>query len=148
MKSTEPYLFSLEESSTPMWVVETQAWEYIEPKSVEVIDVNNAALRFFGCSREEFQRVKLREIFSPELEANLLDCLRRKKPQGKEGIGSGEIWRFRRKDGKWLSGEISLNPARMQDRKIFMVIWNEQNRARLRGMLDVTDDGMIGVGKE
>jgi two-component system, LuxR family, sensor kinase FixL len=136
MKLSEEYLVGIEESSKPMWVVET--------KSAEVIAVNKAALDYFGCSRKQFSPVILRQIFSPEFKGNLQNCLGKKSKR----MGRGEIWRFKGNDGKWLSGEITLNPARAREGNVKLMTWHEQNEGRMRGLLDVTDDGIVEVGRE
>ena len=78
----------------PMWVYDCETLRFVS--------VNDAAVRTYGFSREEFLTMTLLDIRPPEEAPTLLDCVN----QVHLGLSSAGIWRHRKKDGGTLFVEI------------------------------------------
>ncbi|MBI2397842.1 MAG: EAL domain-containing protein [Xanthomonadales bacterium] len=87
-------LFDL--SPVPMWV--------IEPQSTRVLDVNSAALRQYGYSREEFLALSLLDLRPPSEHARFLEHYA-KHGASADQVNAG-VWTHRRKDGSELDAEV------------------------------------------
>jgi two-component system, cell cycle sensor histidine kinase and response regulator CckA len=70
----------------PMWVYDSKTFEFLA--------VNDAAVRQYGWSREEFLSMTILEIRPSEDVSSLLDHVRRETGSPLPGV-----WRHRRKDG-------------------------------------------------
>ena len=79
---------------SPMWVYEHDTLRFL--------DVNDAAVRAYGFSREEFLQMTLRDIRFPED----VPALEHHLSQHHSGVNAGGIWRHRRKNGTLLFVEI------------------------------------------
>jgi diguanylate cyclase (GGDEF)-like protein/PAS domain S-box-containing protein len=93
----EEYRQLFEWSPQPMWVY--------HPDTFAIVDVNEAALRQYGYTREEFLRLTLLDLRPPSERAAMLafhEQLRRDKPAQ---LNAG-IWRHCRKDGSELDVDI------------------------------------------
>ncbi|MBB5886476.1 MULTISPECIES: bifunctional diguanylate cyclase/phosphodiesterase [unclassified Xanthomonas] len=75
----------------PYWVFAVDSLRFLE--------VNQAAVRQYGYSREEFLAMELRDLRPPEDAERLLQDVR--KPR--EGFDVPSVWTHRRKDGSLLS---------------------------------------------
>jgi len=81
----------------------------------EVLEVNDAAVQQYGYCRDEFLRMKITQIATPE-EVNGLRRLR----QDRHTQGTGEQWKHRTRDGHTIDVEIyfhslkyGIHPARL-----------------------------------
>lgn len=70
-----------------MWV--------FDPETLSFLAVNDAAVRHYGYTREEFLSMTLRDIRPPEEIPRLLDA----HSKTKKKLGAVGIWRHRKKDG-------------------------------------------------
>jgi PAS domain S-box-containing protein len=94
----------------PMWVYETS--------SLAFIDVNDAACKHYGYSREEFLRMKITDIRPPE------DILKLQEYLQKQTSGfrfSGE-WRHRAKDGQIIEVESSAHTIEYLGKQAVLVV--------------------------
>ena len=71
--------------------------------SLAFITVNEAAVRHYGYSKEEFMRMTLRDVATPEDLAAILDKQARMAPD----TGVSGVWRHRTKSGKLAVMEVS-----------------------------------------
>ncbi len=78
----------------PMWVYDCATLRFVS--------VNDAAVRSYGFSREEFLGMTLLDIRPPEQKATLIDSMK----QTALGFKAGGVWQHRRKDGSSLLADI------------------------------------------
>jgi len=115
----------------PMWVYDV--------KTLRFLDVNRAAVRQYGYSREEFLRMTIKDIRPPEDVPALLALVARLT----HGVNRVGIWRHRRKDGTLFSVEITSHTLTFRGRLAEVVlaqdvterIQAEQTSALLQQML-------------
>ena len=77
-------------------------WVY-DSKTLEFLEVNNAAVHYYGYSRQEFLSMTIKDIRPPENIPALLRSLEDESP----GLQSGEAWIHRKKDGTLIDIEIN-----------------------------------------
>jgi len=114
-RSEQRYRSHFEASPQPMWVFDLDTLAFLE--------VNEAAVRQYGYSREEFLAMTIADIRPPEDVPRLMDQLRRSGELATGGVAARHI----RKDGRLVHVEIS---GQSQD-------WNGR-RGRAVAMVDVT----------
>src|SRR5271165_3072416 len=78
-----------------------------DAKSLQFLAVNDAALRHYGFTRDEFLKMTLAEIALPEEIPAFLDKLARPDPK----TARAGIWRHRKKDGRLCEMEITSHPV-------------------------------------
>ena len=93
-KSEEQYRMLFEGNAIPMWVYDRKTLGYLA--------VNEAAIKQYGYTKEEFLKMRLVDLRSDEDVPALLKEVTREKPT----IQNLGIWRHRRKNGTVLSVEI------------------------------------------
>ena len=80
-----------EASPMPMWVYDAETLAFLA--------VNDAAVRHYGYSREEFLAMRITDIRPPEdVPAMLADV----KARGGPGLAAPKVWRHLRKDGSLI----------------------------------------------
>jgi len=99
--SERQYRLLFQSNPNPMWVfdLETQAF----------LEVNEAAIQYYGYSRAEFLKMKIGDIRPPEKNG-----IRRPLPV--PDTGRGLIWRHRKKNGTLIDVEVIWSPMAFQDR--------------------------------
>lgn len=96
-ESEERYKYLFENSPIPMWAYDVETLQFIM--------VNEAAVKHYGYSKEEFLSMKLMDIRPQEDVIALTE-------QGKstsEELDSAEVWRHLKKDGSIIFVEIILH---------------------------------------
>jgi two-component system, cell cycle sensor histidine kinase and response regulator CckA len=93
--SEEKYKLLFDANPNPMWVY--------APGTLAFLAVNQAAVRRYGYSRDEFLAMTIKEIRAPEDVPVLLEQL---KGPLEEVSRSDGLWRHRKKDGSTLDMEI------------------------------------------
>ena len=78
----------------PMWIYDCETLRFIA--------VNEAAMRTYGFSQEEFLGMTLLDIRPPEEAPSLLNVV----SEQRNGLSKPGIWRHRRKDGSLLFAEV------------------------------------------
>jgi len=104
------YQLLFENNPEPMWVFDEETLAFLE--------VNNAACRHYGYSREEFLGMTIREIRPPEDLARLMEALAR-EPRGPNDSG---VWKHRRKDGTIIDVEVVSHPLPFLGRPAQLVL--------------------------
>jgi len=93
--SETQYRLLFHSNPNPMWVFDLESLKFLE--------VNEAAIRQYGYSREEFLGLIFTDVRAPE-----------KNDQHKKVVTEttehGVIWRHRRKDGSFLDAEVVWSP--------------------------------------
>jgi PAS domain S-box-containing protein len=118
--SEERYRLLFESSPQPMWVYDNTSTAFLA--------VNEAAVREYGYSREEFLAMRITDIRPAEDVARLLDVLK----GDREGpvYGSGP-WRHRKRNGEIIEVEVSSHSVPFIARDARLVIVSdvtERNR--------------------
>lgn len=94
----------------PVWV--------FDPESLDFIEVNDAAVRHYGYSRDEFLRMKTSQIHTPEEDRRWMQA----QPSfNSAGLYSGP-WKHQTKDGRILDVEIGAHGFGFQGRKAVLVV--------------------------
>ncbi|MBI5688807.1 MAG: PAS domain S-box protein [Verrucomicrobia bacterium] len=107
----------------PMWVIDRE--------SLRFLAVNDAAIRLYGYSRDEFLQLTTLEIRPPEERERLRQSL----GQGVKGYTFDGIWRHLRKDGQEILVEVSshgLTWGGREARSVLVVDVTERERAQAR----------------
>jgi PAS domain S-box-containing protein len=116
-QSEERYRLLFDSNPQPMWVHD---WE-----TLAFLNVNEAAIRKYGYSREEFMRMTLRDMRPPEDVASLIDHL----AHIGEGVDHLEV-RHRRKDGSLFDVEIVSHFLVYEGRKARLALANDITERR------------------
>ncbi|HLZ11033.1 MAG TPA: PAS domain S-box protein [Candidatus Acidoferrum sp.] len=92
-------------------------WAY-DLDSLAILDVNAAAVRHYGYSREEFLTLKITDIRPPEEIPALIEDLA-KAPEGEEDSGP---WKHKKKSGEIIDVDIKSYPLRFAGKKARLVV--------------------------
>ncbi|GAB2181907.1 hypothetical protein DLREEDagrD3_21300 [Denitratisoma sp. agr-D3] len=108
--SEERYHRMFAQSPLPAWVFDTE--------NHKILAVNEAAIRHYGYSREEWQRLTLHDLRPPDLAPHPEDA----QLQLAKCINPGGIWRHVRKDGTLMDMEIATHTLDFEGHPACMVI--------------------------
>jgi PAS domain S-box-containing protein len=108
--SAERYRFLFENNPFPMCLYDRQTLRYLQ--------VNDAAVRQYGYSREEFATMTIADLRPPEDHAAVRSAVARLAP-GVENFG---FWRHRRKDGTLIDVEITVHTMTLDGRAVVMAM--------------------------
>ncbi|HUZ05877.1 MAG TPA: PAS domain S-box protein, partial [Candidatus Paceibacterota bacterium] len=99
--SEKQYRLLFQDNPNPMWVFDLESLAFLE--------VNTAAIRHYGYSREEFLRMKISDIQEPE---------KKNRPENAvaDVAGRGLVWRHRKKSGALVEAEVVWTPMAFQGR--------------------------------
>ena len=108
--SEERYHLLFESNPHPVWVYDLE--------SLAIVDVNRAAIKNYGYSRQEFLTLTIKDIRPFEDVPALLESV------ASSGTASDEngIWRHRKKDGTLIDVEISSHPLLYGGRDARLVV--------------------------
>src|SRR5215469_944363 len=110
---TEGYYQLLFESSPlPMWVYDLD--------SLRFLAVNEAAIRHYGWSREEFLELTIMQIRPPEEAAKVRAIL-----PGLPRAQDARTWHHRKKDGTVIAVEVSSHDFVFDGRRARLVLAND-----------------------
>jgi two-component system, cell cycle sensor histidine kinase and response regulator CckA len=133
-RSEERYRLLFEQNPMAMWVYDVETLAFLA--------VNEAAVRRYGYSREEFLAMTIADIRPPEEIPALVADIR-------QGAGSPtpRVWRHRRKDGSLLDVEITAGRIVFQGRDAALVMANDvSERRRLEDRLSEAEK-MEAIGR-
>jgi PAS domain S-box-containing protein len=97
-QSEERYRLLFDSNPHPVWVYDLQTFA--------ILDVNQAAARSYGYSREEFLSLTIKDIRPPEDVPALLEDARKALREAQ----TTSIWKHRKKDGTQIDVEITSHP--------------------------------------
>jgi two-component system cell cycle sensor histidine kinase/response regulator CckA len=127
-EGTERYRAMFDDNPMPMWIYDRETLGFVV--------VNDAAIRQYGYSREEFANMTLADIRPPEDIPALLENVAR-APRFDEG----KIWQHRTKDGTLLHVEIRAHAFAISQRPVRLVLANDvSERVRAEEALRKTED--------
>ncbi|HUF80989.1 MAG TPA: diguanylate cyclase, partial [Burkholderiales bacterium] len=121
--SERRYRYMFEANPLPMWIRD-------EP-TMDILAVNEAAIRSYGYSREEFLGLKATDLHVPDELAGYLQAVRGRDP----AHTFTSQWRHRRKDGTVIDAETISYPFDFDGRVARLVVVNdvtERHRAERR----------------
>jgi PAS domain S-box-containing protein len=134
--SEERYRLLFVNSPLPMWVYDAQTLSFLA--------VNDAAVRHYGYTRQEFLTMTIKDIRPPEdVEAVLASI------QGAGGPGSPMpgVWRHRKKDGTLIDVEITAGRVQFEGRQAALVLSHDvTERRRLEERLSQAEK-MEAIGR-
>ncbi|MBI4375817.1 MAG: PAS domain S-box protein [Elusimicrobia bacterium] len=93
-KKEQSYRLLFEANPNPMWVVDRRTLRFLA--------VNEAAVRHYGYSREEFLSMRLQDIRPPEDIPSLMAA----RPSTRTGLFFAGTWRHQKKDGRVIDVEV------------------------------------------
>ena len=122
----EPYHLLFEFTPLPLMLFDVD--------SLCFVDINHAAVRHYGYSREEFLGMTMLDLRPYEDVPAFLDFLRAVKEM--EGSTSG-VWRHRKKNGNLIDVEVTWHPLQFNGRKAILALTEDitarkQNNEKLR----------------
>jgi PAS domain S-box-containing protein len=112
-RSEARYRLIFASNPLPMWVYDLE--------SLRFLDVNEAAVRQYGYSREEFLHMTIEEIRLPEEIASLHEALKMPSP----GIDNAGIWKHRKRDGTIIDAEITSHIILFEEKRAEIVMAND-----------------------
>ncbi|HUR11941.1 MAG TPA: PAS domain S-box protein [Flavitalea sp.] len=111
-ESEEKYRILFYMNPQPMWIYDI--------KSLDFLEVNEAAIRNYGYSKEEFLTMKITDIRPDTDVKKLYDQLDMLKLNGK--IIRDSVWGHRKKNGKVIMVEIKSNTIEYNNREAKLVL--------------------------
>ena len=94
-ESEESYRLLFENNPNPMWVYDLETLAFLA--------VNNAAIRHYGYTREEFLAMTIKDIRRAEHVPLLLEEVKRVS----QGLSAAGVWTHRKRDGSLIDVEIT-----------------------------------------
>ncbi len=94
----------------PMWIYDI--------KSLEFLEVNNAAISKYGYSRRQFMSMTIKDIRPKEDIPNLIQNVKSKRPK----LQYSGIWRHKLKNGNIIYVDIVSHEINYKDRKAVLVM--------------------------
>lgn len=111
-RGEDRYRAMFDNSPLPMWTYDRETLAFVT--------VNDAAVRHYGYSRQEFLSMTLADIRpTDEVEALHADV------RSAKGISERQIWRHRKKDGSLISVEVRANDLVLDGRQLRLVLIND-----------------------
>ncbi len=117
-ESEEQYRLLFENNPLPMWISER--------KSLRFVNVNNAAIKHYGYSKDEFLKMSLLDIRPPENKVEMIDYLSSKgdNPSASNIYFSG-VWKHIRKDGSIIDVEVNRGKMLVNNSQYNLSIIND-----------------------
>ena len=122
-ESEEQYRLLFDRNPHPMWVVDNITQGFLA--------VNEAAIRHYGYSREEFARMTVLDIRPPEevtLLLGYLDEAARREPTPDPQMAG--VWTHRKKDGTLIEVNVTWSLIDLQGREARLVLAEDVTEAR------------------
>jgi PAS domain S-box-containing protein len=109
-RSEERYRDLFERGPLPMWAFDVD--------TMQILEVNTAALRHYGYSREEFLSMTIADLRPSEDVPQLVQML-------KHGANNPRIWRHKKRDGSIILVEVTAHSVPAPDRRTVLVLAND-----------------------
>ncbi|MEO6810168.1 MAG: PAS domain S-box protein, partial [Isosphaeraceae bacterium] len=120
------YRLLFESNPHPIWVFDVETFAFLA--------VNEAAVRHYGYSREEFLASTIAMIRPPEDVSRVVGLIR---DCGSRDYNSSDVWRHYRKDGRILDVEVTSRSITFQGRPARVVLANDvTERCRAEELLN------------
>jgi two-component system cell cycle sensor histidine kinase/response regulator CckA len=131
----ERYRLLFEQHPIPMWVYDAESLRFLE--------VNDAAVRHYGYSREEFLAMTIAEIRPVEEVRALLANLEREGP----GSPIPRTWQHRKKDGTVIDVEITAGRVEFEGRDAALILAHDVSERRRMEQRLVEAEKMEAIGR-
>lgn len=132
--SRQRYRLLFQSNPHPMWV--------FDQETLSFLDVNAAAIQFYGYAREEFLAMTIADIRPPEDLPRLLDSL----SGVTEGLERAGVWRHCKKDGTLIYVEITSHTLTFSGRRAEVVLANDvTERLRSEEALRQSEEKYRGI---
>ncbi|MDE3057825.1 MAG: PAS domain S-box protein [Bacteroidota bacterium] len=115
--SEEQYRHLFLDNPHPMWVYDMETFAFLA--------VNDAAVRHYGYSREEFLSMTIKNIRPSEDVPKLVESVRQS-----DGYKQSGIWRHRKKDGTLIDVEITSHTSVFAGKRADVVLINDVTERR------------------
>jgi len=115
-RAEQQYRYLFQNNPNPMWVYDLETLAFLE--------VNEAAIKHYGYTRDEFLSMTLKDIRPDEDIPKLLENIQ----TSKDSFQKSNCWRHKKKDGTIIEVEITSHS----------IIWNEKP-ARVVSVNDITE---------
>ena len=126
-----------EDSPLPMWVFDRETLGFLA--------VNEAAIRHYGFSRQEFLGMTAKDIRPPEAVPRFLESL---SDLGRE-LERSANWQHLKKDGRVIDVEITTNPIDFNGRPAELVLANDvTDRIRVQEALRNKNDELVAMTQQ
>jgi two-component system, cell cycle sensor histidine kinase and response regulator CckA len=135
LSSDTGYRILFEASPLPTWVYDAETLEFLA--------VNDAAVRHYGWSREQFLTMKITEIRP----ASEVDALLQGIRGGSVGSHRPETWRHRLRDGTVIDVEISAGKIFFEGRDAALVVARDVTERRRMQERLASAEKMEAVGR-
>jgi PAS domain S-box-containing protein len=112
-ESEERYRLLFEANPHPMWVYDLETLRFLA--------VNEAAVRHYGYTREEFFTMTIKDIRPAEDVPALLENVTHRRG----GLDEAGVWRHRTKDGRIIAVEITSHELLFAGRRAEVVLAND-----------------------
>jgi PAS domain S-box-containing protein len=117
-RSEQRYRLLFDSNPQPMWVFDLETLRFLE--------VNEAAVRHYGYSREDFLSMTIKDIRPAEDVPAFFDYILQRATQHEEA----GVWRHRKKDGTIIEVEITAHGLTFNDRPAQIVLANDVTERR------------------
>ena len=112
IKTEKKYRNLFDHNPIPMWVM--------EEGSLRFMDVNNAAIRHYGYTRDEFRNMTVLDIRTASEQERFL-----KDEKILNGFGDVGLWEHLKRDGSVIVVQVTLDKIVFDDRKCLLVLAND-----------------------
>jgi PAS domain S-box-containing protein len=116
-ESEAQYRLLFDDSPQPMWVFDAETLAFLS--------VNQAAIRLYGWTREEFLSMSVREIRPPEEVEAVVAYVRQHASGEGTTLAAGRSWKHRTKDGRLLDVDVAHSSIRYAGRRAWLSLAND-----------------------
>ena len=136
-ESEKQYRLIFDGNPTPMWIFDQETLAFLE--------VNDAALRNYGYSRDEFLAMNIAELRAPDEVPAMIEYMHKLVATGLIATtGLSGVWRHRKKDGALIDVEIKWNPVSFKGRAACLAMANDVTE---RKRLEHRDTALSKLGQ-
>jgi PAS domain S-box-containing protein len=119
-------------------------WVY-DQETLAFLDVNDAAVRHYGYSRDEFLRMTTKDLYAPEEVPRLLATVRALA----FGQSETSVWHHRRKDGTTIEVEVTRRTLELGGRPVGMSVAHDlTERLRAERALRKSEEALRRLNAE
>jgi PAS domain S-box-containing protein len=118
-ESEEQYRLLFDSNPQPMWVFDRNTLRFLA--------VNDAAIRHYGYSRQEFMQMTILDIRPKE---DVVPLLRSALKSPGQGLQEPQLWRHRLKDGRTIDVEITSHGLMFHGREAELILAHDVTEAR------------------
>ncbi|HVV74247.1 MAG TPA: PAS domain S-box protein, partial [Verrucomicrobiae bacterium] len=141
--SEERYRLLFEKNPHPMWVFDVDTLQFLQ--------VNEAAVRSYGYTREEFLGMTVKSIRAPEDVSALLVDIANRGPE----LDSAGLWRHKKRDGTVITADIVTHGLEFEGHRARLVMAQDVTQReqaetalrasdqRFRTLFELAPDGMF-----